>query len=222
MWMEEQNKNRVNVKRTLQLLDTGAKTIASACPFCMTMLTDGLKAQDKEKDIEPARRRRAARPRDRLRARRAKRSDRALGFGRAHGPPEHPVPIGVDGLRSRSERFGLRHVLREGRRILPRREAYIVCGRRAQRPLKRGGQRRVASCAIADGCVERGADERVRLPDPTGMLRVPAVEVKRELTVHFVDPEREARVCESPSEGGSGRSTALGRGSTAVSGSCRR
>src|SRR5882724_8913092 len=48
MWMEEQNSNRVNVKRTLQLLDTGAKTIASACPFCMTMLSDGVKSQSKE------------------------------------------------------------------------------------------------------------------------------------------------------------------------------
>jgi Fe-S oxidoreductase len=51
MWMEEQNKDRVNVKRTLQLLDTGAKTIASACPFCMTMLTDGIKAQSKEQEV---------------------------------------------------------------------------------------------------------------------------------------------------------------------------
>ena len=51
MFMEEQNENRVNVKRTLQLLDTGAKTIASGCPFCMTMLTDGLKAQEKEDQI---------------------------------------------------------------------------------------------------------------------------------------------------------------------------
>jgi len=48
MWMEEQNNNRVNVKRTLQLIDTGAKTVASACPFCMTMLGDGLKAKDRE------------------------------------------------------------------------------------------------------------------------------------------------------------------------------
>jgi Fe-S oxidoreductase len=52
MWMEEQNKDRVNVKRTLQLLDTGAKTIASGCPFCQTMLTDGLKAQSKEEEIK--------------------------------------------------------------------------------------------------------------------------------------------------------------------------
>jgi Fe-S oxidoreductase len=51
MWMEEQTKDRVNVKRTLQLVDTGATTVASACPFCMTMLTDGLKATDKDQEI---------------------------------------------------------------------------------------------------------------------------------------------------------------------------
>jgi Fe-S oxidoreductase len=51
MFMEEQNKDRVNVKRTLQLLDTGAPTVASACPFCMTMLTDGVKAQSKEAEV---------------------------------------------------------------------------------------------------------------------------------------------------------------------------
>jgi Fe-S oxidoreductase len=52
MWMEEQNKDRVNVKRTLQLVATGAKTIASGCPFCMTMLTDGLKSQELEAEIK--------------------------------------------------------------------------------------------------------------------------------------------------------------------------
>ncbi|MEM8608167.1 MAG: (Fe-S)-binding protein [Myxococcota bacterium] len=51
MWMEEQGEERVNNKRTLQLLDTGASTIASGCPFCMTMLTDGLKKQDKDEEI---------------------------------------------------------------------------------------------------------------------------------------------------------------------------
>jgi Fe-S oxidoreductase len=51
MWMEEHGTERVNKKRTLQLLDTGAKTIASACPFCMTMLTDGLKEQNMEESI---------------------------------------------------------------------------------------------------------------------------------------------------------------------------
>jgi Fe-S oxidoreductase len=52
MWMEEQNQDRVNVKRTLQLVDTGAKTIASACPFCMTMLTDGIKSKNLEDSIQ--------------------------------------------------------------------------------------------------------------------------------------------------------------------------
>jgi Fe-S oxidoreductase len=52
MWMEEQNKDRVNVKRTLQLVGTGAKTVASGCPFCMTMLTDGLKDQELEAKIQ--------------------------------------------------------------------------------------------------------------------------------------------------------------------------
>jgi Fe-S oxidoreductase len=52
MWMEEQNEHRVNKKRTLQLLDTGAKTLASGCPFCMTMISDGIKAEDKEEQIK--------------------------------------------------------------------------------------------------------------------------------------------------------------------------
>src|SRR5262249_21295427 len=51
MWMEEQNKDRVNVRRTLQLLDTQATTIATACPFCQTMITDGLKDQNKEEVV---------------------------------------------------------------------------------------------------------------------------------------------------------------------------
>jgi len=51
MFMEEQGSERVNNKRTLQLLETGATTIASGCPFCMTMLTDGLKDQEKEAEI---------------------------------------------------------------------------------------------------------------------------------------------------------------------------
>lgn len=52
MFMEEQNSNRVNVKRTLQLIETGAKTIATACPFCITMVQDGLKSQSLEQEIQ--------------------------------------------------------------------------------------------------------------------------------------------------------------------------
>jgi Fe-S oxidoreductase len=52
MWMEEQNHDRVNIRRTLQLIDTGAKTLASACPFCMTMLTDGIKSKNLEDEVQ--------------------------------------------------------------------------------------------------------------------------------------------------------------------------
>jgi len=51
MFMEEQNSDRVNVSRTRQLLATGAQTLAVACPFCMTMVTDGLKAEAKEDEV---------------------------------------------------------------------------------------------------------------------------------------------------------------------------
>ncbi len=42
MWMEESRGTRINTERTRQALETGAETVATACPFCMTMLTDGL------------------------------------------------------------------------------------------------------------------------------------------------------------------------------------
>ncbi len=51
MWMEETHE-RVNVARTQQLLDTGADTIATACPFCITMITDGVKAGHMQDDVK--------------------------------------------------------------------------------------------------------------------------------------------------------------------------
>jgi Fe-S oxidoreductase len=47
MFMEETVGDRVNIVRTNELLDTGAQTIAVNCPFCTTMITDGVKAADK-------------------------------------------------------------------------------------------------------------------------------------------------------------------------------
>jgi Fe-S oxidoreductase/nitrate reductase gamma subunit len=47
MFLEESRGKHINVERTEQALATGAKTIGLACPFCMTMLTDGVKALDK-------------------------------------------------------------------------------------------------------------------------------------------------------------------------------
>jgi Fe-S oxidoreductase len=44
MWMEETRGTRINESRTVQALATGASTVATECPFCMTMMKDGLEA----------------------------------------------------------------------------------------------------------------------------------------------------------------------------------
>ncbi|MCK4764038.1 MAG: (Fe-S)-binding protein [Candidatus Aminicenantes bacterium] len=48
MWTEEHLGDRINHIRTDNVLETGAETVCTSCPFCMTMLEDGIK--DKEKD----------------------------------------------------------------------------------------------------------------------------------------------------------------------------
>jgi Fe-S oxidoreductase len=49
---EEPGTTRVNWERTNEAIDTNAKVIAAACPFCNTMLTDGVKVREKEESIE--------------------------------------------------------------------------------------------------------------------------------------------------------------------------
>ena len=46
MWMEERHGTRINVDRTRQAIATGADLIATNCPFCMTMLSDGIAVED--------------------------------------------------------------------------------------------------------------------------------------------------------------------------------
>ena len=52
MWKEEEKGNtRINNERTKEALNTGAAVIAAACPFCNTMLTDGVKNKEKEDEV---------------------------------------------------------------------------------------------------------------------------------------------------------------------------
>ena len=52
MFLEDEEGGRINIERTKEALETGADTIASACPFCMTMLTDGVKHFEKSEEVE--------------------------------------------------------------------------------------------------------------------------------------------------------------------------
>ncbi|MBD0778818.1 (Fe-S)-binding protein [Maribacter sp. ANRC-HE7] len=48
----EKGDKDINIERTEQALDTQPEIIAAACPFCNTMMTDGVKNKEKEKDIK--------------------------------------------------------------------------------------------------------------------------------------------------------------------------
>lgn len=49
---EEKGETRINLERTREALDTGAEVIAAACPFCNTMMTDGVKNAEKEDKVK--------------------------------------------------------------------------------------------------------------------------------------------------------------------------
>jgi heterodisulfide reductase subunit D len=49
---EEKGNTRVNFERTNEAIDTGSGIIAAACPFCNTMLTDGVKNAEKEETVK--------------------------------------------------------------------------------------------------------------------------------------------------------------------------
>lgn len=48
---DEPGNKRINIERTDEALETRASFIASACPFCNTMLTDGVKNREKENEV---------------------------------------------------------------------------------------------------------------------------------------------------------------------------
>ncbi|MFN8436675.1 MAG: (Fe-S)-binding protein [Cytophagales bacterium] len=53
MFKEPEKGNKdINIERTEEALETEANTIAVACPFCMTMMSDGIKNKEKESEIK--------------------------------------------------------------------------------------------------------------------------------------------------------------------------
>lgn len=52
MWKEdEQGDKRINIERVEEALETNPGAVAANCPFCITMLQDGLKAKEKNEQV---------------------------------------------------------------------------------------------------------------------------------------------------------------------------
>lgn len=49
---EESGKTRINLERSAEAIETGANIVAASCPFCNTMLTDGVKHAEKEDSVQ--------------------------------------------------------------------------------------------------------------------------------------------------------------------------
>ena len=52
MFLEEKEGTRININRAEEAVSTNANTVASACPFCMTMMTDGIKSLEKADQVQ--------------------------------------------------------------------------------------------------------------------------------------------------------------------------
>ena len=144
MWMEEHIGKRVNHERVEEALNTGASKIATGCPFCRVMMTDGVETPTCRSRSSPTPRKRRPRP-----------SARAVV--RAPAPPRKPRagPGRRSGARARSRSAGqAQAVAQEGRarrRPKSRRRCEAVAEEPAAKPKRsaqegrarsRGGERR--------------------------------------------------------------------------------
>ena len=52
MWMEEDADKRVSTRRIEEIIEAKADLVATACPYCLTMFEDALKAKEVEESIK--------------------------------------------------------------------------------------------------------------------------------------------------------------------------
>ena len=52
MWMEETIGKRINLERAEEIVGKQVENVAVGCPFCLTMIEDGMKELGKEEDIK--------------------------------------------------------------------------------------------------------------------------------------------------------------------------
>jgi Fe-S oxidoreductase len=52
MWFDDPPSERVGTGRVREVLDTGAKTVAVGCPFCLVMLNDGIAARQPDVQVK--------------------------------------------------------------------------------------------------------------------------------------------------------------------------
>jgi Fe-S oxidoreductase len=51
MWMEDPVEKRLNIRRTQEVIDVKANCVATACPYCLSMFEDGIKAKQVEETV---------------------------------------------------------------------------------------------------------------------------------------------------------------------------
>ena len=52
MWMEETTRKRINLERAEEIVGQQVENVAVGCPFCLTMIEDGMKELEKEEAIK--------------------------------------------------------------------------------------------------------------------------------------------------------------------------